>query len=63
MSEFKEKGGLINELLKRSDLDFEPSMTVKEREALDIERQMLVLRAGWNSLSITELKALLGSKP
>jgi hypothetical protein len=63
MSEFKEKSGLINELLKRSDLDFEPKMTKEEREALDIERQMLVLRAGWNNMSVLELRELLEPKP
>lgn len=63
MSEFKEKSNLINELLSKSDLNFEPNMTKKEREALDVERQMLVLRVGWNNMSVSDLKALLAPKP
>lgn len=62
MSEFKEKYDLINELLTRMDLDFESDMTREEREALDVERQTFVLRAGWNKLSIAELKELLMPK-
>lgn len=63
MSEFKEKSDLINELLSKSDLGFKPKMSKEEREALDIKRQMLVLRAGWNKMSVSELKALLAPKP
>ncbi len=62
VSEFKEKSDLINELLSRMDLNFEPDMTREDREALDVERQMLVLRIGWNNMSIAELKELLASK-
>jgi hypothetical protein len=60
-SEFQEKFELIDELLSRINMGFEEGMTREEREALDIERQSLVLRAGWNSMSIEELRALLQS--
>jgi len=63
VSEFKEKSDLINELLHKMDLDFEDDMTREGREALDVERQMLVLRTGWNKMSATELKELLVPKP
>lgn len=58
-SEFEIKATLINELLRRVDLDFEPDMTEKDRETLDVERQMLVLRTGWNNMPIDGLRTLL----
>ncbi len=63
VSEFKEKSDLINELLHKVNLDFEDDMTEEEHERLDVERQMLVLRAGWNNMSVAELKELLMPKP
>ncbi len=60
-SEFQEKFELIDELLSRADMGFEEGMTREEREALDMERQSLVLRAEWNNMSIEELRALLQS--
>ena len=63
VSEFKEKSDLINELLTKMDLNFEDDMTREERENLDVERQMFVLRAGWNNMSVAELKELLTPKP
>ncbi len=61
-SEYKEKSELIYEILSRADMDFEFGMNRKEKEALDIERQMFVLRAGYNNMSISELRRLLGGR-
>lgn len=63
VSEFKEKSDLIDELLHKVGLDFEPDMTEEEHEKLDVERQMFVLRAGWNNMFVPELKVLLMPKP
>ena len=59
MSEFKEKSDLIQEFLKKEGLDFREDMTREERERLDVERQMLVLRVGLNKMSVKELKNFL----
>ncbi len=57
-----EKCELIREGLFRCDLGFEESMSKKEREELDVERQSFVLRAGYNKMSIPELRGLLKIK-
>lgn len=59
MNEFKEKNDLIQEFLKRKRLEFRKGMSREEREALDVERQMLVLRLGLNQMSVEELKNFL----
>lgn len=61
-SEYKEKSELIYEILSRADMDFEPGMNRKEKEALDMERQMFVMRAGYNKMSIPKLRKLLGGE-
>lgn len=62
MSEFKEKNDLIQELLKKSGLEFRKSMSRDKREKFDVERQNLVLRAGWNNMSVTDLRNLVTSR-
>ena len=61
MSEFKEKDDLIQKLLEKAGLGFKKGMSKKAREALDSERQMLVLRTNWNNMSVKELKKILNS--
>jgi hypothetical protein len=58
-SEFSRKGELILELLERSRLGFTSDMTEEDRAQLEVERQVLVGRAGWNSFSVEELEELL----
>lgn len=56
-SEFEERARLIEKML--DDLyPFKPDMSDSEREALDNERQMLVLRTGWGGMPIGELRKL-----
>jgi mannose-6-phosphate isomerase-like protein (cupin superfamily) len=54
-SPFQEKAELINEILRRENLNFEEEMTREEREALDIERQTF----GFNRMSMEELRKTL----
>ena len=56
---FAEKAGLIQDLLVKEGLGFRPNMSRGERENLDVDRQSLVLRLGWNKLSMAELRVLL----
>lgn len=58
-NEFEEKGRLIETLLDKSMpiLECAPNDV---KEAIDAERQMLVMRAGWNSMTVAELRAKLG---
>jgi|GEM_PF-5479661 len=53
------KKWLIEEFLKREGLSFEENMLREERESLDTERQMLVLRMGLNKMTIQELQKFL----
>lgn len=62
MSDLEEKNDLIQELLRRSGLEFEEGMSREDREALDRERHTVVLRVGWNKMSVRNLKQLLESK-
>lgn len=55
VSPFKRKADLIEKMLS-VEYAFRDDMTRKEREDLDVERQMFVLRMGWNKLSIPELE-------
>jgi hypothetical protein len=60
-SEFEERAQLIDRLLAKEGLEFREGMTREEREALDVERQSLVLRLGANSWPIEDLrKSVLG---
>lgn len=61
-STFSEKFELINEILFRCDLGFKDDMSQEEREELDVERQSFVLRAGYNNMSVPELRELLKVK-
>ena len=58
---FAEKAGLIQDLLVKEGLGFKPGMTRQEREDLDVDRQSLVLRLGWNKLSMAELRVFSSS--
>lgn len=58
-SAHKEKLQLIEELLIRSDLGFTEKMDLDERETLDSKRQQLILKVGWNKMSIPELRRAL----
>jgi hypothetical protein len=60
ISMFKRKNDVIQELLRRAGMGFKEEMAEEQREALDVERQKLVLRAGWNNMTVQELEALLG---
>ena len=54
---FKEKAELIEEILNRiKPIPKDAPQNVQD--AIDVERQALVLRAGWNNMSIEELKIM-----
>lgn len=53
--DFRRKSELIRKMLDVEHA-FTDDMTRDEREALDIERQMFVLRMGWNNLTVEELE-------
>lgn len=54
--EFEEKNKLINSILDKI-YPFEGCMDEKTKKRVDNDRQLLVIRAGWGSLSIEELRA------
>jgi hypothetical protein len=56
-SEFEEKYELIDKMLDQI-YPFPPDVSESDREAIDNERQMIVLRTGWGSMSVAELRAL-----
>lgn len=57
MSDFEEKGYLIEAILdKIKPIPQDAPDEVKD--AIETERQMLVMRAGWNNMSVAKLKAL-----
>jgi mannose-6-phosphate isomerase-like protein (cupin superfamily) len=59
---FKEKFELIDEILLRAGLYFTENMSREERDSIDLERQKLVLQAGYNKMSFPELRELLKIK-
>jgi len=58
MSKFEEKGRLILTILDRIK-PIPESAPDEVKDAIDTERQILVMRAGWNNMSINELRALI----
>lgn len=60
--EYQEKFALIDEILCRAGLEFREGMSQTEKEDFDVERQALVLRAGWNGMSNAELRKVLEIK-
>ncbi len=56
---FAEKAELIQALLEKEGLGFEPGMSVAERERLDADRVKLATERGWDKLSVSELRRLL----
>jgi len=58
-SSLKERLELIEELLIRSERGFTEEMSSQEKETLDTERQSLIIKMGWDKLSIPELRELL----
>jgi len=57
MSEFEEKGRLIETILDRIK-PIPESAPDDVKDAIDAERQMLVMRAGWCNMSVAELQAM-----
>lgn len=56
-SEFEERYDLIDTMLDQI-YPFPQNVSDSDREAIDADRQMLVLRTGWGSMSLAELRAL-----
>lgn len=54
-SEFAERGRLIEQMLDKI-YPLDDSMPRADREAIDTERQMLTMRAGWPSMPIEQLR-------
>jgi hypothetical protein len=54
-SEFEERGRLIEQLLDVI-YPFHPDMSDDVREGVEADRQMLAIRAGWDSMPIEELR-------
>jgi len=61
MSEFADKARLIETILDRIK-PIPESAPDDVKDAIDTERQMLVIRAGWNNMSVAELQALVNNK-
>ena len=57
MTEFEEKGRLIQTILDRIK-PIPESAPDDVKDAIDAERQMLVMREGWNNMSVSQLQAL-----
>lgn len=55
---FQEKGELIIQLLDKIK-PIPENTPIDMQETIDVERQILVMRAGWGKMSVTELRALL----
>jgi len=54
-NEFEERIILIEQMLDKI-YPFEHGMSEEVRDSVDSNRQMLVMRAGWNTMSIVELR-------
>ncbi|MDP3985327.1 MAG: hypothetical protein Q8P82_01055 [bacterium] len=57
MSEFEEKGRLIETILDRIK-PIPESAPNDVKDAIGAERQMLVMQAGWSNMSVAELQAM-----
>ena len=57
MSEFEEKGRLIETILDRIK-PIPESAPDDVKNTIDAERQMLVMRAGWSNMSVAELQVM-----
>ncbi|MBI2676847.1 MAG: hypothetical protein HYX21_02800 [Candidatus Yanofskybacteria bacterium] len=55
MNEFEERGKLIEQMLDKI-YPFHPKMPENIREGVETDRQILVMRAGWNTMPIEELR-------
>ena len=56
-SEFEERGQLIESILNKIK-PFPQTCDEETRELIDADRQILVLRAGWGSMPIRQLREL-----
>lgn len=54
-SEFEERGKLIEGMLDKI-YPFAPNMPDNVREGVESDRQMLVIRSGWSTMPIEELR-------
>ena len=54
-NEFEERGKLIEKMLDKI-YPLHPKMPESIREGVETDRQMLVMRTGWNTMSIAELR-------
>jgi len=61
MDEFKEKAELIEKILDKM-IPFPKNAPEEIKEKIDSDRQMLIIRAGFNLLSVEELKRKLGEE-
>jgi len=59
MDEFERKAKLIEEILDKIK-PIPEGTSEAVRDAIDAERQFLVMRAGWNKMSVEELEMILG---